>query len=82
MALRTMKIVMMIVPLAIQDVPGRIPARQKFIGSDNAVEGEVEEYGKVFVGEPYEVDCEASQELGLRVRYLDLIREAKLGLEP
>ena len=60
---------------------GIIEARQKFVGWDDPVEGEVEEYGKVFVGEPYEVDCEVSELLGLQTGYLDLIKEAKVGFE-
>ncbi len=60
---------------------GIIEARQKFVSWDDPVRGEVEEYGKVFVGEPYEVDCEASEVLELKTDYLDLIREAKMGLE-
>ena len=60
---------------------GIIEARQKFVGGDDPVKGEVEEYGKVFVGEPYEVDCEASAALGLKTEYLNLIREAKEGFE-
>jgi len=60
---------------------GIIEARQKFIGRDDPTRGEVEECGKVFVGEPYEVDCEASKMLGLKTDYLDLIREARVGLE-
>src|SRR4030066_948905 len=32
---------------------GIIEARQKFVGSDDPVNGEIEECGKVFVGEPY-----------------------------
>jgi len=60
---------------------GIIEARQKFIGSDEPVQGKIEEYGKVFVGEPYEVDCEVSEALGLKTGYLDLIREAKVGFE-
>jgi len=60
---------------------GIIEARQKFIGRDDPSRGEVEECGKVFVGEPYEVDCEASEALGLKTDYLDLIREARVGLE-
>ncbi|MBI2329008.1 MAG: DUF362 domain-containing protein [Chloroflexi bacterium] len=60
---------------------GIIEARQKFVGWDDPVQGEVEEYGKVFVGEPYEVDCEASEALGLKTEYLDLIRQAKEGFE-
>ena len=60
---------------------GIIEARQKFVGWDDPVNGEVEDYGKVFVGEPYEVDCEASEALGLKTEYLNLIREAKEGFE-
>jgi hypothetical protein len=60
---------------------GIIEARQKFIGSDDPIQGEVEEYGKVFVGEPYQVDCEASEALELQAEYLDLIRQARAGFE-
>jgi hypothetical protein len=60
---------------------GIIEARQKFIGEEDPTHGEVEECGKVFVGEPYEVDSEASGMLGLKTDYLDLIREARVGLE-
>ena len=60
---------------------GIIEARQKFISWDDPVQGEVEECGKVFIGEPYEVDCEASATLGLKTEHLDLIREAKVELE-
>jgi hypothetical protein len=60
---------------------GIIEARQKFVGQDNPTQGEVEDYGKVFVGEPYEVDREASKILGLKTDYLDLIKEARVGLE-
>jgi hypothetical protein len=60
---------------------GIIEARQKFVTQDNPIQGEVEECGQVFVGEPYEVDSEASGLLGLKVDYLDLIKEARVGLE-
>jgi hypothetical protein len=60
---------------------GIIEARQKFTGQDDPTKGEVEECGKVFVGEPYEVDSEASRVLGLKTDYLDLIKEARVGLE-
>ena len=60
---------------------GIIEARQKFIGWDDPTRGEVEEYGKVFIGEPYEVDCEASEALGLKTEYLDLIKVAKVAFE-
>jgi len=60
---------------------GIIEARQKFISQDDPTQGEVEEYGKIFIGETYEVDCEASETLGLKTRYLDLIRVAKVEFE-
>jgi hypothetical protein len=37
----------------------------------------VEEYGKVFVGEPFEVDWEASEAVGARSDYLGLIDSAR-----
>jgi len=58
---------------------GIIEGRQKFISRGDPIQGEIEEYGKVFIGEPYEVDCEASAALGLKAGYLDLIKEAKMG---
>jgi hypothetical protein len=60
---------------------GIIEARQKFVSYTDPVQGEIEEYGKIFVGEPYEVDYEASETLGLKTEYLDLIRDAKAGFE-
>jgi len=60
---------------------GIIEARQKFIGWDDPTRGEVEECGKVFIGEPYQVDCEASEALGLKTNYLDLIKVAKVEFE-
>ncbi len=60
---------------------GIIEARQKFISGDDPTRGEVEECGKVFVGEPYEVDREVSQILHLRAEYLDLIKEVRVGFE-
>jgi len=60
---------------------GIIEARQKFVSRGNPTQGEVEEYGKVFVGEPYEVDREASVALGLKTGHLDLIKVARVDLE-
>jgi hypothetical protein len=60
---------------------GIIEARQKFTSSDNTTQGEVKEYGKVFIGEPYRIDSEASETLGLKTDYLDLIDVAKVELE-
>jgi hypothetical protein len=41
----------------------------------------VEECGKILVGEPYEVDKEASALAGLDTEYLRLIEESKSQLE-
>lgn len=60
---------------------GIIEAQQKFISWDTPTEGEVEECGQIFVGEPYEIDCEASEALGIKTGYLDLIKEAKVEFE-
>ncbi len=60
---------------------GIIEARQKFTSSEDPTQGEIEEYGKVFVGEPYEIDREASAMLGLKAEYLDLIDMGKVELE-
>jgi hypothetical protein len=60
---------------------GIIEARQKLVSTDDPTQGKIEECDKVFIGEPYEVDCEASATLGLKTEHLDLIREAKVELE-
>lgn len=60
---------------------GIIEGRQKFITGKDPTKGKVEEYGKVFLGKPYQVDLEASQALGINTRYLRLIEEARLNLE-
>ena len=60
---------------------GIIEARQQFLTEDDPTRGEVVDYGKVFIGNPYEVDCEASELLGLKTEYLDLIRVAKVLFE-
>ena len=60
---------------------GIIEARQKFISKGEPTKGEVEECSKIFIGEPYQVDLEASQELGIKTGYLGLIKEARVDLE-
>jgi uncharacterized protein (DUF362 family) len=60
---------------------GIVEARQKFIVRDDPTQGEIEEFDKVFIGEPYEVDREVAEVLGLKVGYLDLIKSAKVELE-
>lgn len=60
---------------------GIIEARQKLTGSVDLAQGQVEEYNKVFVGEPYEIDSAVSEALGLKTEYLSLIKLAKVLLE-
>ena len=60
---------------------GIIEAKQKSTGFDGATPGRVEEYGKVFIGEPYRIDCEASETLRLTTEYLELIDVAKVEFE-
>jgi hypothetical protein len=61
---------------------GIIEARQKFIGKGPQLnQGTVENFGKIFVGEPFEIDNEACQMLGNKAEYIDLIKVARVGFE-
>ena len=60
---------------------GIIEAHQKFTSRDDPTQGEVQEYGKVFIGDPYQIDCEASELLGLKLEHLELIDEGKAEFE-
>jgi hypothetical protein len=60
---------------------GIVDARQKFVGADNFAQGKIEEYGKIFAGEPYEVDQEAAKASEVEVGYLALIEAGKAELE-
>ncbi len=60
---------------------GIIEARQKFSVKQEPSEGIVEEYDKIFVGEPYDADREVAEALGLKIGYLDLIKTAKVELQ-
>jgi len=59
---------------------GIIEAREIFTGSEPDI-GENKPCGKIFMGEPYQVDREASQVLRLKTDYLRLIDEARVDLE-
>jgi len=59
---------------------GIIEAREIFTGETLDV-GETQPYGKVFMGDPYQVDREVSQVLGIKTDYLRLIDEARADLE-
>jgi hypothetical protein len=56
---------------------GIIDGRKKFVSKDEPSVGKSQDCGKVFVGEPYEVDLEASQSLGVTTEYLQWIEIAK-----
>jgi len=60
---------------------GIVEARQKLTCWGDPTRGDVEDCGKIFVGEPYQVDREASEVFGLRTDYLDLIKIAEVGFE-
>lgn len=60
---------------------GIIEAQQKFFYTDDPTKGRQEECGKIFVGEPCEVDREASQLAGVECGYLSLIDEGRSQLE-
>ncbi len=60
---------------------GIVEASQKFVSRNGSTEGKVEDYGNIFIGEPFEVDSEVSETLGIKTGYLDLIKEARVGLE-
>ncbi len=56
---------------------GIIEARQILIEKDGPGKNEVKDFGKIFAGEPYEVDREASEAAGIRTEYLELIEAAR-----
>ena len=60
---------------------GIIEAQKKLVSDNDSSRREIEEYGKIFIGEPYEVDREVSETLGLKTPYLNLIKTAKVELE-
>jgi len=60
---------------------GIIEARQKFFYTDDPTKGEVEDYGKILAGEPYEIDIAASQIAGVDSHHLSLINEGRVQLE-
>jgi hypothetical protein len=60
---------------------GVIEAHQKFFYTDDPTKGEVEDYGKILVGEPQEIDFKASQIAGVDCEHLRLISEGRVQLE-
>ena len=62
---------------------GIIEARQKLFYADDSdpTKGETEDYGKLLIGEPHEIDLEASQITGIDSQHLRLIIEGRVQLE-
>jgi len=60
---------------------GIIEAHQKFSYTDDPAKGETEDYGKILVGEPHEIDIKASQITGINSEHLALISEGRVQLE-
>lgn len=56
---------------------GIVDARQKFVSVDGPTQGTIEDFGMIFIGEPYAVDVEASQAAGIETEYLRLIAEGR-----
>ncbi len=56
---------------------GVIDARKRLDLGPNEEERGIEEYGKVFCGEPFSVDMEVSEDTGLEAGYLRLIASSK-----
>ncbi len=56
---------------------GIVDGHKKLIGTADPTKYQVEEYGQLFIGSPYEADREASQASGVGTEYLSLIEKAK-----
>ena len=60
---------------------GIIEAHKKFSYRDDPAHGQAEDYGKILVGEPHEIDLEAAQIAGVDCEHLRLINEGRVQLE-
>jgi uncharacterized protein (DUF362 family) len=60
---------------------GIIDARHKFISSGDTSKGKIEQYGKIFAGDPFEIDRDATQMDKLEMNYLKLIESGQLELQ-
>jgi len=56
---------------------GIVDAGRRFFSDGDMLSGRIEEYGKIFLGEPFEVDRFASQTAGVETGYVRLIETAK-----
>jgi len=60
---------------------GIVDARKRFISERSPTQGQIEPFGKIFVGEPYKVDSLVSQMMNLETEHLRLIGLAKEELQ-
>lgn len=58
-----------------------IDGRKKYGGMDDSLKGKTDDLGKIFEGEPYEIEREATSLVGLDTQYLDVIKAGKAELE-
>jgi uncharacterized protein (DUF362 family) len=56
---------------------GIIDARHKFVSNGDVATGKIEQFGKVFAGDPYEIDREATQIDRLQMEYIKLIESGR-----
>lgn len=59
---------------------GIVDGRKKYIGDGDPEKGYIEDYGKIFIGTPYEADLEASRAADVETEYLNLIGKANAEL--
>lgn len=60
---------------------GIIDARHKFISDSDVSKGKIEQYGKTFAGDPFDIDKEATHIDKLDMGYLKLIESGKTELD-
>lgn len=61
---------------------GIIEAQKIFRGKGHQLnQGSVEDFNKLFAGDPFDIDSEACQLLDLKPEYLELIKVARIGFE-
>ena len=60
---------------------GIIEAHQKLVYGEDPAVGKAEDYGKMLVGEPHEIDLEAARIVGVDCEHLRLIGEGRVQLE-
>jgi len=60
---------------------GIVEARQKLVYSEDPTRGKTQEYGKILIGEPHEIDHEALRLAGVDSEHLELIDAGRSQLE-